>query len=128
MNDKETHSVFCLLYAMVLIDNRVVKVEVDLFFARIEGFLKENKFIEALRAKTIISDWFVQNYKDILKEMKSPNRQSYMLRHAETLKHYRFRQAVFDIMKEIAMADNEYHENERLFLEKISVIWSLDAS
>jgi uncharacterized tellurite resistance protein B-like protein len=128
MNDTQTHSVFYLLYAMVLVDKRVLKVETDLFFARVEGFLRTSKSIETLRAKTIISDWFVQNYKDIMREMKSSNRTSYVLEHVENLKHYRHRQDVFDMMLEMAMADNEFHDEERKLLNRVSEIWGLEAN
>lgn len=126
MDDQQRHSVFTLLYAIVLIDNRVIKVEVDLFFARVESFLKTTKLVESLKAKAIISNWFVQNYKDILHEMKLPNRKDYLIGHVENLKFYGQRQDVFNIMLEIAHADNEFHTDEREFLKTVAQIWKLD--
>jgi len=125
MNDHQRHSIFSLLYAVVLIDNRVVKVEVDMFFAKIESYLAQTSFIETLKAKSIISTWFVQNYKNILTEMKSPDREAFILKFVEDLKHYRQRQDIYDIMKEIALSDDEYHDEERQFLEKVSDNWNL---
>ncbi len=125
MNTEIKDSIFSLLYAMVLIDKRVVKVEMDAFFARIEGFLGLFEDIESLRAKDIIANWFVQNYKDVLREMKTPHREQYMLSHAENLKTYLYREHVFNIMQIIAHADEEFHEQEKAFLYKVAQIWGL---
>ena len=125
MDDAQRHSILSLLYAVVLIDNRVVKVEVDLFFARIEDFLKRANDIETLKAKSVISTWFVQNYKHILTEMKSPNRDIFIFKHVENLKLYTYRQDVYDMMTDIALSDDEYHDDERRFLDKVSNIWML---
>lgn len=125
MTDQQRHCIFTLLYAVVLIDNHVKKVEVDLFFARIESFLRNVGFIEPLKAKTIISTWFVQNFKQILKEMKSETRDSFLLSLVEDLKFYPQREDVFDIMKEIAMSDKEYHEREKQFIDKVAEIWNI---
>jgi len=116
---------FYLLYAMVLIDNRVVKVEMDLFFAIIETFLRTTLHTEALTAKATITNWFMQNYKTVLSEMRTPVRETHLLKHAEALKAFSHKEHVFAMMKEIAISDNEYHDDERLLLEKISKIWEL---
>lgn len=126
MNEDQKHSLFTLLYAVVLIDNRVMRVEMDQFFITLEDFLTEVSFIDTLKAKSFISNWFVQNYKDILAEMKSPDRNIYLLKHVETLKHYEHRQEIFDKMMNIALADNQYHASEREFIEKVSKVWGLD--
>lgn len=128
MNTKVQHSIFSLLYAMVLIDSRVVKVEMDTFFARIERFLGTIEDIDSLRAKGLIANWFVQNYKNILKEMKSPNRVDFMLAHVENLKAYDYKDQVFDIMSIIAHADEDFHDEERKFLEKVGRIWAIEGS
>lgn len=128
MNAKIQNSIFSLLYAMVLIDNRVVKVEMDTFFARIEGFLRAIEDTESLRAKGLIANWFVQNYKNILKEMKSSNRVDFMLAHVENLKDYNYREQVFDILNIIAHADEDFHDEERVFLEKVGRIWGIEGS
>lgn len=125
MNDAHRDSIFTLLYAVVLIDNRVVKVEVDLFLARVETFLITSNVIQALEAKSIISTWFVKNYKLIMSEMKSPNRETFLLNHVEKLKLHPRRQEVFNMMLEVATADDDYHIDERLFIEKASKIWNL---
>jgi len=58
VNTQQRNSLFTLLYAMVLIDNRVVRVEVDQFFRALEAFMKETEFINSLKAKSTISTWF----------------------------------------------------------------------
>ena len=125
MNNNDRHSIFTLLYAVVLIDNRVVKVEVDRFFARIEMFLIQIDYADILTAKSIISTWFVQNYKNILSEMKSPERDAFLLKHVDSLKLYNHRRDVFNIMNEIALADKELHETEEQFLDKVISAWQL---
>jgi uncharacterized tellurite resistance protein B-like protein len=128
MTEQDKNSIFYLLYAMVLIDNRVVKVEMDMFFAMIESFLKTVFYAETLTAKATITNWFMQNYKTVLTEMRRPNRETYLLEHVEALKAYGHKEHVFNMMKEIAIADGEYHDDERLLLEKISNIWNIDLS
>ena len=125
MTEYQRHCIFTLLYAVVLIDNRVKKVEVDLFFARIESFLHKTNFIETVEAKAIISDWFVQNYKFILSKMKSPNKENFLLGYVKELKFYLNRQEVFDVMEEIAMSDEEYHDDEKEFITKVAKIWGI---
>ena len=128
MNTKVQHSIFSLLYAMVLIDKRVVKVEMDTFFASIEGFLETIENVESLRAKDIIANWFVKNYKSILKEMKTSNREEFMLAHVKNLKSYSNRQQIFHIMSIIAHADEDFHDEERKFLNKVAHVWGLESS
>ncbi len=128
MNDDEKHSLFTLLYAVVLIDNRVIRVEMDQFFITLEDFLSTVSFIDTLKAKSYISNWFVQNYKDILSEMKSPDRNIYLLKHVANLKHYEHRQVIFDMMMKIAISDNQYHISERQFIEKVSEVWRLGST
>ena len=126
VNEDQKHSLFTLLYAVVLIDNRVIRVEMDQFFITLEEFLTNVSFIDTLRAKSYISNWFVQNYKNILAEMKSPDRNIYLLKHAENLKHYEHRQIIFDMMMNIAIADNQCHALEKQFIEKVSEVWGLN--
>ncbi len=126
MNNQQRHSVFTLLYAMVLIDNRVIKVEVDQYFKTLEDFLIEVAFLTTLQAKAMISNWFVQNYRDILAAMKSQERLDFLLNHAENLKSYEHRQKVFDMLKDIAVADNEFHTTEQQILNVFSEVWGLD--
>lgn len=125
MNNEQRHSIFTLLYAIVLIDNRVMKVEVDQFLVQIEDFLTRTNFIETLKAKSIISTWFVQNYKSILTQMRSPDREFFLMMHVDNLKSFPHRQDVYDMMKEIAIADDEYHQNEQDFIDKVADIWNL---
>lgn len=128
MNTKIYDSIFSLLYAMVLIDNRVVKVEMDTFFARIESFLVDIEDLRTLRAKGFVANWFIKNYKNILRDMKTPNRVNFMLTHAERLKSYIHRAQVFEIMKIIAHADEDFHEEEYMFLQKVANIWGIVGS
>ena len=128
MNTEIKDSIFSLLYAMVLIDKRVVKVEMDTFFARIEGFLGLIEDVESLRAKDIIANWFVQNYKNVLREMKTPNREQFMLTHVGKLKTYMHREQVFHIMQIIAHADEEFHDDEKAFLDDVAQIWGISES
>lgn len=128
MNDEIRDSIFTILYAMVLIDKRVVKVEMDTFFATIEGFLETIEDVESLRAKDIIANWFVKNYKTILREMKTPDREEFMLTHVEKLKAYSNRKQIFHIMNIIAHADEDFHEEEKKFLGKVAHVWGLESS
>jgi len=98
----------------------------DQFFITLEEFLTNVSFIDTLRAKSYISNWFVQNYKNILSEMKSPDINIYLLKHVKNLKGYEHKQEVFDMMMKIAMADNQYHIAEQQFIEKVSEVWGLD--
>lgn len=126
MDQQYRESVFYLLYAMALIDNRVVKVEVDLFFAIVENFLRKINYVDTLTAKAIISSWFIQNYKIVMQDMKSSLKESHLLGYVDNLKHYEHRNEVYTMMKKIAMVDNEFHEDERVLLEKVSEIWGLE--
>lgn len=126
MTQHERDSIFYLLYAMVLIDNRVIKVEMDMFFAIIEDFLTAIFNSDVLTAKSTISNWFIQNYKNILKEVRSPIRESYLMEHVEALKNYDKTKYVFEMMREIAISDDEYHKEERMFLQKAADIWGLN--
>lgn len=125
MTNDQRHSIFTLLYAVVLIDNRVIRAEVDHFFMTLESFLIRVSLADTLKAKSYISNWFVQNYKDILTEMKSPDRNIYLMRHVEALKTYKNRQIVFEMMEEIAHADDEYNPLEKQFIDKVSEVWGL---
>lgn len=125
MNNQQRNSLFTLLYGMVLIDNRVVRVEVDQFFRALEDFMKEVEHVNALEAKSTISSWFVQNYKDILVKMRSPEREGFLLEHVEYLKLYEHRQKVYEMMKRVAIADNEFHVLEKQLLKKILEVWDL---
>ena len=98
----------------------------DHFFITLEEFLTDVSFIDTLRAKSYISNWFVQNYKNILDEMKSLDRNVYLLKHFENLKHYEHRQVIFDMIMNIAIADNQYHALEKQFMEKVSEVWGLN--
>ena len=126
MDQQYRESVFYLLYAMALIDNRVVKVEVDLFFAIVENFLRKINYVDTLTAKAIISSWFIQNYKIVMQDMKSSLKESHLLGYVDNLKNYEHRNEVYTMMKKIAMVDNEFHEDERVLLEKVSEIWGLE--
>ena len=128
MNVDIKDSIFTLLYAMVLIDNRVVKVEMDTFFATIEEFLETIEDVENLRAKDIIANWFVKNYKSILKAMKTSNREEFMLAHVENLKSYSNKKQIFHMMSIIAHADEDFHDEERDFLNKVARVWQLEDS
>jgi len=123
MNTDQRHSMFTLLYAMVLIDRRVLRIEVDQFFIAIEDFLERVDFIDSLKAKALISNWFVQHYKNILAEMKSPNLEHFLLRHVETLRFYEHRVVIYEMMQQIAHADNDFHNLEKEFLEKVAELW-----
>lgn len=127
MNTEVKNSIFTLLYAMVLIDRRVVKVEMVAFFANIEELLGKYEGVKSLRAKDVISTWFMQNYKIVLNEMKTPNKTDYMLAHAEKLKDYSHRYEVFDIMNIIAHADENFHDEERKFLDEVAQIWGIES-
>ena len=126
MNNEIKDSIFSLLYAMVLIDRRVVKVEMDTFFATIEDLLETVEDVESLRAKDVISNWFMKSYKTVLKEMKTPGRGEFMLAHVENLKTYTHRKQVFHIMNIIAHADEDFHDEERKFLNRVANIWGLE--
>lgn len=128
MNSEVKDSVFSLLYAVVLIDKRVVKVETETFFAKLEGFLHTFEGIEELRAKDIIANWFIKNYKNILKEMKTSRREGFLLNHVENLKTYGKREQVFHMMSIVAHADDDFHDEERAFLTKVAGIWGLEDS
>ena len=128
MNTEIKDSIFTLLYAMVLIDNRVVKVEMDSFFASIEGLLEIIEDVESLRAKDIITNWFMKNYKHILQEMKSPEREDFILVHVEKLKTYSNRQQVFHALSIIAHADENFHNEERKLLDKVAYCWGIKDS
>jgi len=110
---------------MVLIDNRVVRVEVDHFFRALEDFMKEVELINSLEAKATISNWFVQHYKNILAQMRSPNRETFLLNHVESLKFYEHRQKVFAMMEHVANSDDEFHALEKEFLDIVSEVWRL---
>jgi len=126
-NDQKD-SMFTLLYALVLIDKRVLKVETDKFFSLLEAYLIRIESIDYLQAKAQISNWFVPNYKKVLSEMKSPSRDHYLREHIENLKDVEERQDIFDMMNIIAIADNEFHAAEKQFLEKIALIWNVGAA
>ena len=126
MTQHERDSIFYLLYAMVLIDNRVLKVEVDLFFAIVEDFLTIIFHSDILTAKATISNWFIQNYKIVLSEMRSPVREDFLIEHVEALKSYQYKDQVFDMMRKIAISDDEYHSDEKSFLEKVAEFWEID--
>ena len=128
MNTEIKDSIFTLLYAMVLIDNRVVKVEMDSFFASIEGLLEIIEDVENLRAKDIITNWFMKNYKHILQEMKTPDREDFMLAHVEKLKTYSNRKQVFHALSIIAHADENFHNEERKLLDKVAHCWGIEDS
>ena len=122
MNTQQRNSLFTLLYAMVLIDNRVVRVEVDQFFRALEAFMKETEFINSLKAKSTISTWFFQNYKNILTEMKRSDREIFLLKHVEALKFYDQRHKIYKMMKNVAIADDELHNLEKQFLKRVSEV------
>ena len=126
MNNQYRHSLFTLLYAVVLIDNRVVRVEVDQFFKVLEDFMKDVERVNTLEAKSTISNWFVMNYKKILSEMRSANRETFLLNHVRELKSYEHRGKVFEIMQHIANADDELHASEKQLLDRVSEAWELD--
>ena len=125
MTNQHRHSFFTLLYAVVLIDNRVVRVEVNQFFKALEEFMKEVESINTLEAKSTISNWFVQNYKSILAEMRSPDRETFLLSHVESLKFYEHRQKIFEMMEFVANSDDDFHALEKQFLNKVSDVWQL---
>ncbi len=128
MNAEIKDGIFTLLYAMVLIDRRVVKVEMDTFFATVEDLLETIEDVENLRAKDVVANWFMRSYKTVLKEMKTPGREEFMLAHVETLKAYSHRRQVFHIMNIIAHADEHFHDEERKFLNRVAHIWGLEDS
>jgi len=122
---QERHSVFFLLYAMVLIDDRVIKSEMDLFFAATHSFVQKINYLDNFEAQALITNWFMMNYKDVRLEIKSNQRDFHLFGHAETLKDFTYKDQIFDMMKEIAVVDGEYHDDERILLEKIAKIWNL---
>jgi len=128
LNNRQKHSMFYLLYAMVLIDNRVIKIEVDQFFIAVEDFLTSMDFMDSLRAKSYISSWFVQNYKDILREMKAVDREKFLMVHVKTLASSEHRLAIFKMMQKVAISDNDLHASEAAFLEKVAKTWDLEAT
>jgi len=64
---------------LVLIDKRVIRVEMDQFFITLEEFLTNVSFIDTLRAKSYISNWFVQNYKNIPKAASSSHASAFII-------------------------------------------------
>jgi tellurite resistance protein len=82
--------------------------------------------MDPLTAKAIISNWFIQNYKTVLADMRSTARETHIIEHAEALKTYRYKEQVYDMMRKIAISDDEYHQNERSFLETIAQMWEID--
>ena len=65
-----------------------------------------------MRAKVKIANWFAQNYRNILAKMRPPVRETFLLNHPQSLKLYEHRQKVFEMMKNVAVADNEFHALE----------------
>lgn len=118
-------SVFTLLYIMVLIDERILRIEVDTFLSLIEEFQKTKIKTDRFQSKTIVTDWFMQNYKSILRAMGEKDRGVFIDQHISRLSDFYDREVVFDFMTKIAFSDNQFHDDERQVLERAAKVWGL---
>lgn len=118
-------SVFTLLYIMVLIDEQILRIEVDTFLSLIEEFQKTKIKTDRFQSKTIVTDWFMQNYKSILRAMGEKDRGVFIDQHISRLSDFYDREVVFDFMTKIAFSDNQFHDDERQVLERAAKVWGL---
>lgn len=118
-----THTMF-LLAAMVIVDGKIFKEEVDAFVSEAVTLNSLVKSDNSFTAKTAF-DWFVLNRDDIRAWRKSPDFEKTLFKHLKALKKLQHRKQVLSSMCIIAVADDILHSTENKILSMTAQEWEL---
>lgn len=124
MISDELHDVLSLLAATIFADKRV-------FATEIESFMKMAGKIQRLRggderlSEAKLLSWFDSNVDIIRGKLLSPAFESWFYETLERLDSLADKQALINIMLDIAKADDEFHISEKALIILTAQHWNL---
>jgi len=117
-----THDDILLPLALtVIIDKKVKKPEMDSLMRQASGLF--DLFDLPQLSEKDVSAWFKKNAKELEAKLKSPRRNTLVLRALSRFKDDRDVEAVYDAMVSISVSDNEYVVAESELIKSAASIW-----
>jgi len=123
--DPQTDMLLRLLSQVILVDGHVLASEVDALVSGAERLALKDQFGNAL-TETNIRDWF-KDYQLIV-EVEIPSlRPDIALTHMILkLADWPEKRAVVDVLTEISVADEDFHEEEEKLISIVRAFWQFE--
>jgi len=125
MNNNELQKILTLFSLVILIDDKVLKVEVDTLgrqLSQLYSSLGEGYFI----TESMGVDWFHANRASLTSILSSPNKENYIKSLLTQLSDSSLKLKIYDVIIRIAHADAEFHPKEEEIAKLASFLWNLD--
>ncbi len=122
METNYTHDEVLLPLAItVIIDNKVRKPEINSLARQAKGLM--DLFSLDPMSDDEILGWFRSHETELEKKLKSPRRNTLVLRALSRFKEDRDVEAVYDAMVSISVSDKEYVKSESELIKSAGAIW-----
>ena len=122
METNYTHGEVLLPLAItVIIDNKVRKPEINSLARQAKGLM--DLFSLDPMSDDEILGWFRSHEAELEKKLKSPRRNTLVLRALSRFKEDRDVEAVYDAMVSISVSDKEYVKSESELIKSAGAIW-----
>lgn len=125
MISDELHDVLSLLAATIFADKRVFAKEIETFLKAAERIRKIRNTDEVISEAKLLS-WFDANVDSIRHKLQTPDFEQWFYGCLDKLDGLYDKQALVDIMSEIAKADDEFHISEQALIVLTAKHWNLE--
>ena len=125
MISDDLHDVLNLLASMIFADKRVFAKEIETFLKMAETIRQLSPRHEDISEAKLLS-WFDSNADIIREKLKMPGFESWFYGCLDRLDGLYNKQALIDIMTQIARSDEEFHVSEKALLILTANHWNLE--
>lgn len=125
MISDDLHDLLNLLAAMIFADKRVFAREIETFLKMAETIRQLSPRDEAISEAKLLS-WFDSNADFIREKLKTPGFESWFYECLDRLDNLYNKQALIDIMTQIARSDEEFHISEQALVVLTAKHWNLE--
>ncbi len=126
MNSENWHDVLTLMTMVIVADRKVYKEEVDTFVASVNalnGIISPDFFIP----ESMAFEWFKANHKKVQNMLIGKDAQTNCRETIMKSINVPHKDKIIEVMKDIANADSEYHNQEHHVIKQASYLWKVSA-
>lgn len=124
MCTEELNDLLSLLAVTIIADKRVLSEEIDRFISASNG-LYIARVIEPRLTEAKLLAWYEAHKDDLKQRLNGPDFEKWLYGCLNRLNHIRDKQAILDVMADIAVSDGELHVSERALMALTARHWNV---
>jgi len=126
MDPLERYHIYTLLSAVVLVDRKILDVEIQAFVNLVRGL---QTAVDDPNPDTDdnIKTWFTNNQIEIFNWLHSPYREINLLDILEKLRNCEYQWQILQAMRSVALSDSDFHSSEIELIRFVNNYWQEDS-